>query len=68
MIKFFKIFWATLGSLAGIAALYVGAESIHVLWAFWLIVAAAVVVAGGWVLVPKLRDLLLRMRKYPTPP
>jgi hypothetical protein len=66
VVKFLKIFWALLGSLAGIAALYIGAVSIHALWAFVLIVAVVAVVSGVWVLLPKLGELVMRIRNYPT--
>jgi hypothetical protein len=64
-VDFLKRFWAVLASLAGIAALYVGAEAIHLVIAFWIVVGLAFLAAGARPALRGAGELAVRIRNYP---
>lgn len=57
-------FWAYLASLAGVVALYMAADAGDILWAFWLVVAGAVVMTATTVLAPRSVDWSRKVRDY----
>lgn len=62
--RFAKHFWTTVLSLSGLVGLYLAAVAGKLVWSFWAVVAASVLVAGSIVFVPKLLDWANRAKKY----
>jgi len=66
MIDFLKRFWAILASIAAVAGLGLGAEAIHELWAFWLVLGASLVISlFRTQAVARGFDVINRIRIYP---
>jgi hypothetical protein len=63
--NFLGSFWAWTASLAGIAALYVGAVAIHKTLIFWIVIGCGVVLAGARPAFKSVVDLAIRVRNYP---
>jgi len=65
MMTFMRRFWGIAVSLGTLVGLYVAAEDAKVLWAFWLVVIAATLVAVITGFGERALDLLVRIRNYP---
>lgn len=65
MIAFWKRFWTTLISIAGVVALYLAARAENFLWAFWLVVLAALTITTTTLFAPRSLDWIRRVRDYP---
>jgi hypothetical protein len=63
--NFLGSFWAWTASLAGIAALYVGAVAINKTLIFWIVIGCGVVLAGTKPAIKAIADLVIRIRNYP---
>lgn len=63
---FLRNFWAWAGTLAGIAALYVGAQSIKKTQYFFAVIVVAVVLAGARPAFRLVTVLGIRVRNYPN--
>src|ERR1700722_13187335 len=64
--NFIKSFWTWAVSLAGIAALYVGAVAIHRTLIFWIVLGSAVVLAGVRPAIRRFVDIAIKVRGYPS--
>ena len=65
MKNFLGSFWAWTASLAGIAALYVGAVAINKTLIFWIVIGCGVILAGARPAFKSVVDLAIRVRNYP---
>jgi hypothetical protein len=63
---YIRRFWTWLVSLAGIAALYVGALAAKLTKYFWIVVILSVVLAGIKPTMKLLRESIRRIRTYPA--
>jgi hypothetical protein len=62
---FLRSFWTWTASLAGIAALYVGAVAIKKTAIFWIVLGCGIVLAGARPSVRSIIDVAIRVRSYP---
>lgn len=65
MKKFLGSFWTWTASLAGVAALYVGAVAIKETLIFWIVVGCGAFLAGVRPTIKSAVDLAIRIRNYP---
>ncbi len=63
--QFVKTFLSVAAFAATVVGAYVGALAVHLLWAFWLVVPVALLVAAGRVIYPKVFSLVVAVRQYP---
>jgi len=62
---YLRNFWGLVASLAGIAALYVGAVAIHKTLYFWIVIGAAAIIASIKPGFKGVAELAIRFRNYP---